>query len=101
MCATMIGSTPVTLIVQQTSPVPGLTVTMAVPLPSRSPWFGMPSGVTSASPVQLNLERHTSCRSRRRQDACQQHPNGCEDHRKQTDHDRTRPAHKADGKAGD
>src|SRR5918993_1878251 len=55
MCAAVIGSTPATSIVQHTSPVPGLTVRVAVPLPSRSPWFGSPASLTSASPVSSTL----------------------------------------------
>src|ERR671912_1494995 len=55
MCAAAIGSTSLTSIVEHTSPVPGLMVTVAVPLPSRSPWFGTPAAVTSASPVSSTV----------------------------------------------
>ena len=48
---------------------------------------------------ELNRERHATCFSRCRRDACEQQPNGCEDHHHQTDHDRTRTAYKADGNA--
>src|SRR5919112_2871799 len=40
-----------TLSSKQTSSCPGLTVIVAVPLPSGSPWLGTPSLFTSASPV--------------------------------------------------
>src|SRR5213595_3798774 len=51
MCAARIGSTSATSIVQHTSRSRGLMVRVAVPVPSRSPWFGTPSALTSASPV--------------------------------------------------
>src|SRR5918997_1786711 len=51
MCAAVAGSVmPCTLISQQTSSCPGLTIMVAVPLPSRSP------GGTSAAPVS-SVER--------------------------------------------
>src|SRR6266540_4494161 len=53
MCAAVIGSTPLTVIVQHTSSRPGLIRRVAVPMPSGSPWFGTPWALTSAAPVSV------------------------------------------------
>src|SRR5215203_4264280 len=53
MCAAVMGSTPLTVMVQQTWPSPGLIRSVAVPTPSGSPWFGTPSALTSAAPVSV------------------------------------------------
>lgn len=60
-----------------------------LPLPARSQPVRLPR------PRRGRLDQS----GRRRQDACEQHHNGCEERRKEADHDRTRTAHKADGNA--
>src|SRR5919202_5423411 len=56
MWAANTGATPLTVIVQHTLPRPGLTLSVAVPIPSGSPWLGTPWALTSAAPVSVTVK---------------------------------------------